>query len=353
MNDESSTQENESKPVEDATPANQIGAEPQPEAPGPPVTEPDKSIAEQPNPAQSEEETDRKQDESIAMLADQTTWIAKQTQWMRYQVIATSVLGAITLGVLVYHGVIMRRQSQATMNQTQIMQGQLDAMNSGSNQTQQMIAAMQKQADAASAQAGTSEALAEQNQDLVDATLAQAEAAKRSAEIAQQSFYIGDRPYIMAGHVTLENEKFEAGTMPRISFVIQNNGKTPALSLRTGAIVSVENLPKPDVDKYRRMTSAELMAMEAGEIKNAPYPFMPEGSDVFLAAGEAMGLEARGSELTAQLIEDIRSTKAFLLFWGFSSYKDALGRHHTLKFCFFYAPSEDSFIACQTFNSTS
>jgi hypothetical protein len=73
------------------------------------------------------------------MLADQTKWIAKQTQWTRNQAIASTILGAVILGVLIYHGVIMGRQSQAMADQTAIMKGQLDAMNSGSNQTQEMI----------------------------------------------------------------------------------------------------------------------------------------------------------------------------------------------------------------------
>jgi hypothetical protein len=73
---------------------------------------------------------------------------------------------------------------------------------------------MQKQANAASAQVGTSQALAEQNKDLIDATLAQAQAAKKSAQIAQEAFYIGDRPYVSARAIL---DKFELRMTPIIA----------------------------------------------------------------------------------------------------------------------------------------
>jgi hypothetical protein len=82
--------------------------------------------AEKPNLFQSEEETDRKQDESIASLAEQTEWTAKQTKWVKYQTIASSFLGAITLAVLVYQGMIMRKQSQVMIEQSSLMSKNLE-----------------------------------------------------------------------------------------------------------------------------------------------------------------------------------------------------------------------------------
>lgn len=310
------------------------------------VTESVNNRAEQSNPTDTEEETDRKQDESIASLAEQTEWIARQTKWIKYQVLAASFLGAVTLGVLIYHGWIMRRQSQAMSDQTAIMKGQLESMNSSSGQTQQMIAAMQKQADASTSQAGTSQALAEQNKELVAGSLAQAEAANKSAEIAQQSFYIGDRPYLVAGFASID--KFEPGETPMISFAVKNAGKTPALNVRVGVVVSVENVASPNIERIRRMSMAEVQSMDA---QTLPYPSMPEGSSMFLPANEGIGMEARGPVLNPMLIEDIRNMKRFLFFWGFASYKDGLQRLHTLKFCLFYDSRNDSFIACPTSNS--
>src|SRR4051812_40756593 len=84
-----------------------------------PVVNPPDANAEKPNPSDSYDETDRKQDEAIDSLAEQTRyiaqqteWMAKQTKWVRLSAIFSLVLGAVTLGVLVYHGIIMRNQSQ-------------------------------------------------------------------------------------------------------------------------------------------------------------------------------------------------------------------------------------------------
>jgi len=349
MNDKSSSVDSKSESISDATKADQNKTDGQPNVPpAPSVAESVNSKTEHQGATESEEETDRKQNESIASLAEQTTWIAKQTKWIRYQVVASTFLGAVTLGVLIYHGWVMRRQSQAMTDQTAIMKGQLESMNSASGQTQQMIAAMQKQANAAASQAGTSQALAEQNKDLVGAAVAQAAAARKSTEIAQQSFYIGDRPYVSAKNVVID--KFEPGVVPTITTFFENNGKTPALDIQFGVLVTVDKQPQPDLQRYIRMSEAELIALD---VKHSPYKVaMPYGSKVFLAAGEKTFGDRRGPELTPSLIDDIKNEKLYLLVWGGSVYTDGLGRAHRLKFCFFYDPRDDTFVACANFNST-
>lgn len=345
MNDEPSPDKDKSEPIRNATGADKRHAESQPNnSTAPPIAESVNRKTQQPNSANSEEETDRKQDQSIALLADQTEWISKQTKWIKYQVVASSFLGAVTLGVLLYHGWIMRRQSLAMADQTAIMKGQLDSMNSGSSQTQQMITAMQKQADASAAQAATSQALADQNKDLITATLHQAEAATRSAQIAQQSFYIGDMPYL---HATAVLDRFEVGVKPNIVVTIENLGKTPALDFQLAAMVSVSNTPKPD------LTHMDSPVRLAENLQQLPYAALVATEDprTFLAAGAKLRGEIRGPEPTASLINDIKQFRQYIFVWGAGNYKDGLGRHHRLYFCFFYN-TDDGFVACPTFNGT-
>jgi len=117
----------ESKPVQGATQSEEWKDEKQTPIPTPlPVVQSDQSSAQEVDPTETEEETDRKQDESIAMLADQTKWIKKQADWLRYQVIASSVLGVATMAVLIYHGVIFSKQQVATDGQLRAATDQLN-----------------------------------------------------------------------------------------------------------------------------------------------------------------------------------------------------------------------------------
>jgi hypothetical protein len=354
MTKKDSLSQDEPKPVEEITQADKQDAEGEAgKAASPPVVQSVNPEVDEPNPAESEEETDRKQDEAIASLAEKTDWIAKQTQWMKWQVIASSFMGAVTLGILVYHGVLMGRQSEAMKEQTGIMQGQLRSMESDSAQTQEMIDATQRMANA-------SQATAEQNRELVahagkqaEASLAQAEAAEQSvgaaqasaraaekgAQIAQESFYVGDRPYVFAGYMMIE--KFEAGVKPKITVVFSNTGKTPALDFKFAAKASISPEPSPKKDMPRH-----------GVVFEPTLPNFP-GSISTLPAGERMGAPIeREVTLDKTTIEEIKSRKKFLFVYGLAFYKDGLGKPHELRFCSFYIPSEDMFAPCSEFNST-
>ena len=348
MKEKDSTPKDKPTPTKETTQPDQKTGEKEAEVAAlPPVVQSDNRDAKQPDPTKSEDRTDRKQDEAIASLANQTQTIKIQTDWVRVQAIASTFLGAVTLVVLVYHGWIMGKQSQAMSDQTAIMKGQLESMTSGSTQTQQMITATQKQADAAMAQALTSQAVVDQNKDLIAASLAQTEATKIQAQIAQQSFYIGERPYVTA---TAAIEEFEVGTTPEVVVYLENKGNTPAVDVQISAIVSIERLPNPPLERYRQMSIGEAIADSSASL---PYArFMPEGSKQFLAAGATTLGEMRSPTLTAAIVENVTSLKQFLIVWGVSGYKDGLGKSHLLKFCMFYNPKDDMFVACPTFNST-
>jgi hypothetical protein len=336
------TQPNEKEPNEDH--ADKTAA--------PPMIQLVNTEAEKPNTDQTEEETDRKQDESIASLAEQTDWIAKQTKWIKYQVVASSLLGAITLAVLVYHGLIMGRQSQAMSDQTAIMKGQLESMNSGSVQTQQMITAMQKQAEAATSQATTSQALTEQNKDLVAASLIQAEAARQSvgaaqasaraaekgAQIAQESFYIGDRPYVIIKNFLpdpLDTEKRWSAVL-----LFSNTGKTPAIDLEIRVNVSVGPHPFPDM-------TADSDVLIGNE------PSLPATRGILGAGVDTYGVAETNKPLSKASIDEIKSGKLFLVVFGDSNYKDSLGKQHMLTFCAIYIPADEVLRFCPgAYNST-
>jgi hypothetical protein len=246
-------------------------------------------------------------------------------------------------------------------DQTAIMKGQLESMNSGSAQTQQMIAAMQKQADATTTQADTALAVAEQNKELVThageqakASLAQAEAAKQSvgaaqasaraaqlgAQVASESFYIGDRPYVFAGNMVIE--KFDVGVKPRIGVVFTNSGKTPAIDFRFAGKASIGREPSPAKDSPSGVCCFEPTLKQ-----------LPTGSLTTLPAGEKVAavIELEG-ELDKATIDDIKDGKRFLFVYGIASYKDGLGKPHDLKFCSLYLHSMEMFAPCTEFNST-
>lgn len=235
----------------------------------------------------------------------------------------------------------MNRQVEIFKTQAEVMSRQLESMNSSSAQTERIIKA--------------NESLVGQNKELVTqaaeqtkASLTQAEATRTQAHIAQQSFYIGDRPYV--GAKNAEIDKFEAGGTSSIVVVFENSGKTPAFEFQAGAIVNVDKTPDPDVERVSRMSTAELLAIDRntrpyplGEIKEAPST---------LLAGALIQFRVRVGELTAETVAKIRGGEQFLFVWGGAIYNDGLSKSHVLKFCFFYDPIEDEFVKCPTFNST-
>ena len=230
-------------------------------------------------------------------------------------------------------------QWKAIEKQGELMSQQLVSFKDSSAQTERLIKANEELAK-------LNASLVRNSGEQVKASIAQAEAATQQAQIAQESFYIGDRPYVTVPTAVLE--KFEAGTVPNIAVGFINSGKTPALDLEMSAVVSIEKFPRPNIKKYLRMSQAEFFAEQ---IKNIPFPSMPEGSNVLLPSGGKMVAQIRGSELTTPLFADIVSAKLFLFVWGSAIYKDGLGKTHGLKFCLFYSPKDDSFVACPTFNS--
>lgn len=120
-NKDSSTQD-KAKPVEQTTQTDEQKSEHKADVSAPPsIGKPPDGENKEPQPAQAEDETDRKQDETLDSIADQTKWIARQTRWLIAQVIVSSFLTALTLGVLIYHGIMMGRQWEAMGKQSELM----------------------------------------------------------------------------------------------------------------------------------------------------------------------------------------------------------------------------------------
>lgn len=230
-------------------------------------------------------------------------------------------------------------QWKAIDRQADLMTQQLAAFKDSSAQTERLIKANEELAK-------LNASLVKNSGEQVKASITQAEAATQQAKIAQQSFFIGDRPYLTASAII---EKFEPGSSQRIGVGFINNGKTPALDIQISAIVNIEKSPSPDLKRYSRMSIPEIIAEQ---LPFVPYPNMPEGSQFFLAAGGKTMAEINTPELTSKLVDDIKLKRQFLLVWGGSQYKDGLGRRHVLRFCLFYNPEDDIFVACPTFNST-
>jgi hypothetical protein len=116
------TEKPKSEPVQKTAQTDEKNSERKPDVSATlPVVNPPDADTEAPKPDASYDEADRKQDETLQSIAKQTEWEAKQTEWMekqtywvRLQAIFSVVLGVATLGVLVFHGVIMSRQSKST-----------------------------------------------------------------------------------------------------------------------------------------------------------------------------------------------------------------------------------------------
>jgi hypothetical protein len=127
MNEQTPSPANEPEPVEGTGQAKTDEGQQQPhETTALAFVQADDGDAKQPDAAArgdepEDQETDRRQDKAISSLAEQIDWIEQQTKWIKYQVIASAFLGVVTLGVLVYHGVIMGKQSRVMESQNQIM----------------------------------------------------------------------------------------------------------------------------------------------------------------------------------------------------------------------------------------
>lgn len=235
---------------------------------------------------------------------------------------------------------VMNRQAEVMARQLEQSQKMIEMAQGTSEQTERLIAHSGEQAKASTDQAKAAVIQAEAAKQSVGAAQTSARASEQVARIAQQSFYIGDRPYVTARNA--EIDKFEAGAKPTVIIYFINTGKTPAIEVQVGAIVSVGRAPEPDFNVALKQTPSDLV-----------YPFMPEGGKMLLPAGGETYAEAQGLEvLSNATVEEIKSSKMFLFVWGVALYKDGLGKNHFLRFCMFYDPNQEAFIACPTFNST-
>jgi hypothetical protein len=300
----------------------------------PPMSQP---LIETPNP---ERQRDRTKDDEHD--PGEEPFRQTQLRHSRVMVICTFFIALATIAYM-FFAYLQWREIRA---QVAVTRGQLESMIGSSGQTERLIHA--------------NESLAEQNRELVEhsgeqakASLAQAEAAKQSvgaaqsaaraaqqgAQIAQQSFYIGDRPYVSAVNASID--KLEADMKPRVDVYYVNTGKTPALDVRTGGVVSVGRLPKPPDPTSVVQGPSDLI-----------YPFADERSGgILLGASEKLSVKMQGVEaLSKSTVEEIKNGNLFLFVWGAVMYKDGLGKPHGLLFCLFYEPHDDLFVACPEFN---
>jgi hypothetical protein len=315
----------------------------------PPVVQPLNAEGGEPKPAESYDETDRKQDETLQSIAKQTESEAKQaealekqtrlmqkqTAWMRRQAIWTAALTILTLGVLVYHGMMMR--------------GQLAQMESSSNDTRQMIGAAQKQAEAAAKQAEVSQSVAEQNKELVthageqaaasqtqaDASVAQAGVAKQSLRAAEASAkavaqsvqasreatHIGNRAYVDIDDVTVNI----SGDKRQITvfLTLANDGNSSA---RVDGVVRIHIAPTVSTDcDHNVPTNLQNLVIA------------PKGKRV--------------TQFTVDLppgfsIEPNTPNHKYLMYCGRVFY-ETLGITYPLELCGYYSPIINRFADCE------
>jgi hypothetical protein len=325
---DSSTQV-EPEPVQETTQADEHDTEHKADEPASlPVVQSLDAEADEPKPDETEEETNRKQDEAISSLAEQTDWIEKQTGlmekqtvWIRRQAIWTSVLAGFTLVILILHGWIMSRQSQDMKAQTEIMKGQLESMQSDSAQTQQMIEAMRKQADA-------SQSIAEGNKDLVgvagkqaDAASAAARAADKSSRTATQALEIENRAYLVVTEATFNGRA--------IHWSYRNTGQTVATDISADVRLELNEHPSNPLSTPR---------------KEAHYNFgvaAPSSIDVKVITLPKPSIVEE---------EAIKNGALRIVLRGEMKYRD-FGGVRTTKFCWYSHPKERWFSQCRVGNS--
>jgi hypothetical protein len=254
------TQKPDTEPKRETTETEEQGGESQPQEATPlPVAEPAHSEAKERDAEEAKDITDREQDEAIdelavntKLIAQQTKWEKMQGQWVRNQFWASATLGVLTLLVLAYQSVMIS--------------GQLESMQSSSNQTQEMIRAMQKQANASQDTAAATKSVAEQQSGLAksaemqaNASQTQANASKdivgqngrliRTAEVqagvlseqastARKQFELTDRPWLYVvvepdGDLTFSDDRVH---LP-VRYEIQNVGRSTAVQVTTNATV--------------------------------------------------------------------------------------------------------------------
>jgi hypothetical protein len=259
---------------------------------------------------------------------------AEQARNPSYERWQTRFAGLIFLATAVYAAVTFF-QLRAMHRQADLMSEQLRSVNESSKQTERLIKA--------------NESLAEQNRELVthageqakaadkqaEASLAQAEAAKQSvavgvsaarvAERTAQINQLGVRPYIGLQENTLSN--FEAGKRPTAIFNFTNYGSTAA---------TVTRIQGTALFSRTRLTALPPY--------NTDY-----ASDLTIAPGKQLRMESFpiDTELTPDMVDDIRGFRSFVYGRWKIDYQDGVGKKYSFDFCGFYDPTSGNFTYCQ------
>jgi hypothetical protein len=347
------------EPEQKTTQANQQSAEGEADEPAsPPVVQPLNAESGNPKPAESYNKTDRKQDETLQTIAKQTEWekkqadaldkqtglMEKQTVWMRRQAIWTAALTVLTLGVLIYHGILMRGQWQSADDQTKamkaqtdIMSGQLKSMESDSAQTQQLIdqnrdlvahageqanalkdslAETRKAADAAVTQADASVASAKAAED-------SARYAGRTVEATREATYTANRAYFTLRQI---HPPTIAGNALRVQITWENDGNSPARVL--DGRVNTELVPRvpmwSDCDP-RQGSSASGITVQPRTARTQRFNSTVEG----------VGLKG------------MESGQLKLVVCGYISYETLGGNPPPFRFCTYWDKDNQDYLQCK------
>lgn len=232
-------------------------------------------------------------------------------------------------------------------------------MESGSQQTQDLINATRETA-------GASQSVAEQNRELVahageqakalttqaaasqtqaNASVAQAEAAKqsvaaarsaadatrRSVEVAQEALRLGHRPSV--GAVTITMAEFTPGKVGRVTIQYQNTGTTPALNASAMTTVNIRFVDYPDPKPSALITgipSRATIAINARRFANG-YTLKP---------------------LSLEIIDAIKQGKRWFFVYSSLTYEDGRGGKFFTHYCGRYNPDLGSFDECTIYNDS-
>ncbi|MFL6228982.1 MAG: hypothetical protein ACJ741_09395 [Pyrinomonadaceae bacterium] len=258
--------------------------------------------------------------------------------------VITSVLVTISsfiyTGTTIYQARMFKRNAEETGRQTDklvnaserlantsaaqvsAMQGQLNAMQEQANALQGSLEETRKVANASTAQANSMK-------QLVGATASSARAAEQSIQVARQSFYIKERPYLVISEFDLTD--YAIGKNPTIQLEIMNTGNTPAIKVELNTYVEVRHTPLPIHPTYAAQSSPPSQI------------YMP-------AFNRQIQIVSLHWALTPELMEGLERGELFFYVFGVGRYDDRLGVHHTLKFCRRYSPPTDTFEACPYHN---
>jgi hypothetical protein len=314
-----------------------------------PVAESPHSEAKVQDANKGRDETDREKDKAFNKLADaeeqQTKWERMQGEWTRNQAVATAALGLLTF-LLLFH-------------QTCTLSKQLEAMQSSSKDTQEMIRAMQKQADATrdtaerqrdiveqmerqanasvdAANAATKQANASQTQ--ANVSVAQAETAKQAAsaaqvsarateqsvQVAEQAMITGNRAYLSFEETGINDFVADQPNTPYI--VWSNDGNSSA---EISGLIQFGLHP----------TTAPICNFNDGN--SAPFPRL------VISPHKQRRQRFRIAGLSATQIKDVENLRQYFVMCGRANYV-TLGKSYTFDFCSYYHPGFKTFLTCES-----